>query len=542
MATIDKNKFQFVKRDDFASEVIDAPAYSYWKSVFRQFLKKRTTIIMLAILIGILLMSFVYPMFSKFDYNDVSKVNDFSARLNPPSGKALFGTDNNGKSLFDGVWFGARNSIIISFIATVINVVVGVIVGGIWGISKSIDRIMMEVYNVISNIPFMLIVIVLTYSMGSGFWNLILAMSLTGWIGIAYTIRVQIMRYRDLEYNLASRTLGTPTLKIVTKNILPQLVSVIVTQTSQLLPSFISYEAFLSFFGLGLPITVPSLGRLISDYSQNVTTNAYLFWIPLTVLIGILLMSFVYPMFSNFDYNDVSKVNDFSARLNPPSAKAFFGTDNNGKSLFDGVWFGARNSIIISFIATVINVVVGVIVGGIWGISKSIDRIMMEVYNVISNIPFMLIVIVLTYSMGSGFWNLILAMSLTGWIGIAYTIRVQIMRYRDLEYNLASRTLGTPTMKIVTKNILPQLVSVIVTQTSQMLPSFISYEAFLSFFGLGLPITVPSLGRLISDYSQNVTTNAYLFWIPLTVLILVSLSFFIVGQNLADASDPRTHR
>ena len=283
MATIDKNKFQFVKRDDFASEVIDAPAYSYWKSVFRQFLKKRT----------ILLMSFVYPMFSNFDYNDVSKVNDFTARLNPPSAKAFFGTDNNGKSLFDGVWFGARNSIIISFIATVINVVVGVIVGGIWGISKSIDRIMMEVYNVISNIPFMLIVIVLTYSMGSGFWNLILAMSLTGWIGIAYTIRVQIMRYRDLEYNLASRTLGTPTLKIVTKNILPQLVSVIVTQTSQLLPSFISYEAFLSFFGLGLPITVPSLGRLISDYSQNVTTNAYLFWIPLTVLILVSLSFFI---------------------------------------------------------------------------------------------------------------------------------------------------------------------------------------------------------------------------------------------------------
>ena len=293
MATIDKNKFQFVKRDDFASEVIDAPAYSYLKSVFRQFLKKRTTIIMLAILIGILLMSFVYPMFSNFDYNDVSKVNDFSARLNPPSAKAFFGTDNNGKSLFDGVWFGARNSIIISFIATVINVVVGVIVGGIWGISKSIDRIMMEVYNVISNIPFMLIVIVLTYSMGSGFWNLILAMSLTGWIGIAYTIRVQIMRYRDLEYNLASRTLGTPTMKIVTKNILPQLVSVIVTQTSQMLPSFISYEAFLSFFGLGLPITVPSLGRLISDYSQNVTTNAYLFWIPLTVLILVSLSFFI---------------------------------------------------------------------------------------------------------------------------------------------------------------------------------------------------------------------------------------------------------
>ena len=75
MATIDKSKFQFVKRDDFASETIDAPAYSYWKSVMRQFLKKKSTITMLGILIAIILMSFIYPMFSNFDFNDVSKVN-----------------------------------------------------------------------------------------------------------------------------------------------------------------------------------------------------------------------------------------------------------------------------------------------------------------------------------------------------------------------------------------------------------------------------------------------------------------------------------
>ena len=293
MTTIDKSKFQFVKRDDFASETIDAPAYSYWKSVMRQFLKKKSTITMLGILIAIILMSFIYPMFSNFDFNDVSKVNDFSMRYIKPSGQYWFGTDSNGKSLFDGVWFGARNSILISIIATVINLAIGVIIGGIWGISKTVDRVMMEIYNIISNIPALLIVIVLTYSIGAGFWNLIFAMTITGWVGIAYTIRIQIMRYRDLEYNLASRTLGTPTYKIVTKNIMPQLVSVIVTTTSQMLPSFISYEAFLSFFGLGLPVTVPSLGRLISDYSQNVTTNAYLFWIPLTTLILVSLSFFV---------------------------------------------------------------------------------------------------------------------------------------------------------------------------------------------------------------------------------------------------------
>ena len=293
MATIDKTKFQFVKRDDFASETIDAPAYSYWKSVMRQFLKKKSTVIMLGILVAIILMSFIYPIFSDFDFNDVSKVNDFGARYIKPNAQYWFGTDSNGKSLFDGVWFGARNSILISVIATVINLVIGIVIGGIWGISKTVDRIMMEVYNIISNIPSLLIVIVLTYSIGAGFWNLIFAMTITGWVGIAYTIRIQIMRYRDLEYNLASRTLGTPTLKIIVKNIMPQLVSVIVTTASQLLPSFISYEAFLSFFGLGLPVTVPSLGRLISDYSQNVTTNAYLFWIPLTTLILVSLSLFV---------------------------------------------------------------------------------------------------------------------------------------------------------------------------------------------------------------------------------------------------------
>lgn len=293
MATIDKSKFQFVKRDDFASETIDAPAYSYWRSVMRQFLKKKSTTIMLGILIAIVLMSFIYPMFSNFDFNDVSKVNDFSMRYIKPNAEHWFGTDSNGKSLFDGVWFGARNSILISIIATLINLIIGIIIGAIWGISKTVDRFMMEVYNVISNIPALLIVIVLTYSIGAGFWNLIFAMTITGWVGIAYTIRIQIMRYRDLEYNLASRTLGTPTYKIVTKNIMPQLVSVIVTTTSQMLPNFISYEAFLSFFGLGLPVTVPSLGRLISDYSQNVTTNAYLFWIPLTTLILVSLSFFV---------------------------------------------------------------------------------------------------------------------------------------------------------------------------------------------------------------------------------------------------------
>ena len=124
---------------------------------------------MLGILIAIVLMSFIYPMFSKFDFNDVSKVNDFSLRYVHPNAQYWFGTDSNGKSLFDSVWFGARNSILIAVIATFLNVVIGLLVGAVWGISKTFDMIMMEIYNIISNIPALLVVIVLTYSLGAGF-------------------------------------------------------------------------------------------------------------------------------------------------------------------------------------------------------------------------------------------------------------------------------------------------------------------------------------------------------------------------------------
>lgn len=293
MATIDKSKFEFVELDTSVSEVIDTPSYSYWKSVFRQFFGKKSTIIMLAILIGIILMSFIYPIFANYDFNDVSGINDFSRRYISPNAQFWFGTDKNGQSLFDGVWYGARNSILISVLATIINMVLGVVVGAIWGVSKTVDAIMLEVYNVISNVPSMLIIIVLTYALGAGFWNLILAFCLTGWIGIAFAIRVQILRYRDLEYNLASQTLGTPTSKIITKNILPQIISIIVTMVSQSLPAYISTEAFLSYFGIGLPVTEPSLGRLISNYSTNLTNNAYLFWIPLMTLVLVSLPLYI---------------------------------------------------------------------------------------------------------------------------------------------------------------------------------------------------------------------------------------------------------
>lgn len=295
--------------------------------------------------------------------------------------------------------------------------------------------------------------------------------------------------------------------------------------------------------------------KVDSLVSEKIDTPTYSYWRSvarkffsskvaigmLILLVAILLMSFIQPIFSGYDFMDVSNINDFSARYNKPSLQYWFGTDNNGQSLFDAVWAGAKTSISISVISTLITTVIGVVVGAIWGTSKKIDRIMLEIYNVFSNVPTLLIVIVLSYSFGSGFWNLIFAMCLTSWLATAYFIRVQVMIMRDREYNLASKTLGTPTMRMIFRNILPYLTSVIMTDVSRALPSFISYETFLSFLGVGLNASVPSLGKIIAKYTTNISNYAYLFWIPVAVLALVSVSLYIVGQTLADAADPRTH-
>lgn len=287
------DKFKLVELDSLAAEKIEAPRYSYWKSVWRKFTANKLAMGLLILLAAVFLLAYIQPLFSGYDYMDTTHINDFGRRYLRPSLEFPFGTDKNGHSLFDVVWAGARTSISIGVIATLITTTIGIVIGAIWGYSKKVDKIMIEVYNVISNVPTLLIVMVLSYAFGSGFWNLIFAMSVTTWIGTAYMIRVQVMIMRDREYNLASQCLGTPLHRMISKNILPYLISVIVTDVSRTLPAFISYEVFLSYLGVGLNVSVPSLGRTISDYVTSMSTHPYLFWIPVAVLATVTISLYI---------------------------------------------------------------------------------------------------------------------------------------------------------------------------------------------------------------------------------------------------------
>ncbi len=263
--------------------------------------------------------------------------------------------------------------------------------------------------------------------------------------------------------------------------------------------------------------------------------------IMLAIIIVVIIMSIIHPLISGYNHDFVPHINDRSYHYLKPSLEHLFGTDNVGRDMFGALWTGTRNSLFIAFSATLITVTIGVIVGAFWGYSKKMDIIMIELYNIIANIPFTLLVIILMYILGPGIRQLIFSLSVTSWLGVAYFIRVQVMIIRDREYNLASRCLGTPISKVIIHNILPFLISVIVTTVSRDIPAFISYEVFLSYLGIGLDVKTPSLGVMIQNYASVLNSVPHLFWLPVFVGALISVSLYIVGQTLADASDPRTH-
>ena len=274
-------------------------------------------------------------------------------------------------------------------------------------------------------------------------------------------------------------------------------------------------------------------------------------WVALGLLLFILLMTYVYTLFVPFSITNanINRNIMYPDTWNLSGDKAFYyfginyfmGTGQYGESTWDYIWNGARTSLTLAIVCAAINMTIGVIVGAIWGFSKKFDTIMLEIYNVIANIPYILFISVFVMVIGSGFWSFVLALTVTGWLGIAYFIRTQVLIIRDREYNLASKCLGTNIWKITTKNILPFMISVIVTVLATEVPSYISYEVFLSYIGIGLTASTPSLGRMIQYGQQVMSAYPVQFWGPVSVASMITIILYVVGQNLADASDPRTH-
>ena len=200
-------------------------------------------------------------------------------------------------------------------------------------------------------------------------------------------------------------------------------------------------------------------------------------------------------------------------------------------------------SLFIGFTVACVEAVLGILMGVLWGYVRKLDFFFTELYNVCDNIPQTLLLILISYILNPGVDTIIFALCLTGWLSMARFIRNQIIIIRDRDYNLASRCLGTPTMRIVFKNLLPYLVSVITMRMALSIPSAIGNEVFVTYIGIGLPLDTPSLGNLIEAGRELMTIPflRYQLYFPVAVLALITISFYVIGNAFADAADPKNH-
>ena len=229
-------------------------------------------------------------------------------------------------------------------------------------------------------------------------------------------------------------------------------------------------------------------------------------------------------------------------RILPSTAPFLFGTNNLGQDLWAMMWSGTRTSLFIGFIVAVIEAFTGIVVGVLWGYVRRLDRLLTAVYNVVDNVPTTIVLVLISYIMRPGVGTLIFAMCLTGWVGMARFIRNQIVIIRDRDYNLASRCLGTSTLRIITRNLLPYLVSVITLRMALAIPGAIGSEVFITYIGLGLPVSTPSLGNLINTGRKLISTSqSYQLVFPTIVLSIITISFYLIGNAFADAADPKNH-
>ena len=224
-----------------------------------------------------------------------------------------------------------------------------------------------------------------------------------------------------------------------------------------------------------------------------------------------------------------------------PNSQYWFGTDNIGRDYWCQVWFSAQVSIKLALVVAIGEAIVGVIIGCLWGYVRWLDRPLTELYNIINNIPTVIYLTLVAMIVGQSFTIMAVSIIATHWLVMARNVRNLVLMYRDREYNLASRCLGTPVWRVLSKNIFPYLISVVILRLALSIPGTISLESTLSYLGLGLGFETPSLGLLLRNARNFFLVYPHLLVFPAVIVSLITVTFYLVGNAVSDAADPRNH-
>lgn len=221
----------------------------------------------------------------------------------------------------------------------------------------------------------------------------------------------------------------------------------------------------------------------------------------------------------------------------------WFGTDTLGRDIFIRNVYGARISLMIALIATLVQFFIGVIYGGISGyVGGAVDNLMMRIVDLINTIPLLLYVILLMVVMGAGLGTIMVALGSVYWVLMARLVRGQVLSIKENEFVLAARTLGASSWRIMIKHLIPNAMGPIIVSLAMMVPSAIFTESFLSFVGLGVSAPQASWGTLANDAMGGLRTYPYQLFIPSFFISLTVLSFNFLGDGLRDALDPRLRK
>lgn len=265
----------------------------------------------------------------------------------------------------------------------------------------------------------------------------------------------------------------------------------------------------------------------------------------ISLIFFILITVTVFGISEALDQKEIVKV-DLFALHQPPSDEFILGTDYGGRDVFGQLIIGTRNSLAIAFLVTIFSGIIGISFGVIAGyFGGHVDNAMMRVLDFFMILPFIMIIIVFvslvpTYSI----WTFSLIMTMFSWMGIARLIRSKALQEKELDYAQASKTLGTPHIKIIFAQVLPNITSLIIVTMTLNLAANIGLESGLSFLGFGFPESTPSLGTLLS-YARNPQTLEFRWWIwvPAAIMILLlMLSVRNVGEAFRRAADSRQRR
>ena len=286
---IPAEKFQIIGTDDFSADVIARPKIGYWADAWRRLKENKIALIALIVLLILVFMVTFGPMISGYSFEQI----DTEAINQRPSAEHWFGTDSLGRDLFARVWQGGRVSIIIGIVGAVIASVLGCIYGGIASYFGGIvDDIMMRIVEVLLSIPYLIIVIlisVVTDSKSMG--TMMLALTLTGWCGIARLVRGQMLQIKTQEYVLAANALGVSPLKTIMRHMIPNTIGIIIVAITFDIPGYIFSEAFLSYIGLGVQPPDTSWGALASAAQQNFMFYPYQLFFP-SLMIALTMLGF----------------------------------------------------------------------------------------------------------------------------------------------------------------------------------------------------------------------------------------------------------